>query len=108
MFPLVLLKAVVYYDKERDLICKKHSFTTVSCNMGILGQDCVSSSSLDEPHAHVDVPKDTRAHTCSKLHRAQITSPGREKRPVTICPEFLKADASSCHLWAPDMFLLRC
>lgn len=29
MFPLVLLKAVVYYDKEKYLICKKHSFTTV-------------------------------------------------------------------------------
>lgn len=78
-----------------------------SCNMGIVGQACVSSS-LDEPHAHVDVPKDTHARTGSKLHRAQITSPAREKSPVAICPEFLQAGASSCHLWAPDVFLLCC
>lgn len=77
-----------------------------SCNMGIVGQAWVSSSSLDEPHAHVNVPKDTYAHICSKLHRAQITSPGREESQVTICPEFFKADASSYLLWAFDVFLL--
>ena len=79
-----------------------------SCNMGMVGQAWVSSSSLDEPHAHVNVPKDTYACTCSKLHRAQITSPGREESQVTICPEFFKADVSSYLLWASDVFLLRC
>lgn len=49
-----------------------------NCNMGIVGQVRLGSSSLDKSHALVNVPKDTCAFTCFKLHRAQIISPGRE------------------------------
>ena len=76
--------------------------------MGIVGQAWVGSSSLAEPPARVNVLKDTYAHTCSELRRAQITSPGREESQVAICPEFVKADASSYLLWASDIFLLCC
>lgn len=79
-----------------------------SYKMGIVGQAWGSFSSLDKPHAHVNASKDTCACTCSKLHRAQITSPGREESQVTICPKFFKGGASSYLLWASDIFLLHC
>lgn len=59
-----------------------------SCTMGIAGQVWVSSSALEELHAHVNVPKDTSVHVCSKLHRAQFTFSGREESQVTICLDF--------------------
>lgn len=79
-----------------------------NCNMGIVGQVRLSSSSLDKLHAPVNVPKDTNAYTCFKLHRAQIISAGREEGRVTICTEFFKADASSYLLCTSDIFLLHC